>query len=196
MKVTRLFPLFLLISLVFTSCKNETNEATVQTPTKTETTPVKSVSVATGSLMEKVMSHKELKSFASATVTTGISEMLIDKSGPYTILAPSNEAFKLFSNDSKKHFFNPKNKEDFATLLKNHILEENIGSADLLQRIRDKGTLTLETIGDATLKASLKDGVIILKDENGGEAIVGTSDIQGANGVVHVIDKVLNTSLK
>lgn len=198
MKITRLFTFVLLISIVFVSCKNEVKETMVETPVQTiETkTPPKTVKVATGSLMAKVMSHKELKSFASASVTTGISEILMNETGPYTIFAPSNNAFNLIPNDIEKHLLNPNSKEDFTSLLKNHMLKGSVGSADLLQRIRDKGTLTLETVGGARLKATLKGGSIILKDDNGDEATIGTSDIQSANGVVHVIDKVLYTKLK
>ena len=142
------------------------------------------------SVMSKLMVTGETKNYASALVTTGLTEMLSKNEGPYTIFAPSNAAFDSIPAEKKKNLLNVKNKEALSTLLKNHMVEGDVASSALLQKGKG-GSNTLKTLGGKTLTV-VKSGMdIMIEDENGNKALVGKSDINGSNGVVHVLDKVL-----
>ena len=70
------------------------------------------------------------------------------------------------------------------------MVEGDIASSALLQKGKG-GSNTLKTLGGKTLTV-VKSGMdIMIEDENGNKALVGKSDINGSNGVVHVLDKVL-----
>ena len=198
-RVTRLFFSVLVFSS-FIACKNDKKETIKVEDEIIKEAPQKVQQVKKeltveekerlNSVMSKLMVTGETKNYASALVTTGLTEMLSKNEGPYTIFAPSNAAFDSIPAEKKKNLLNVKNKEALSTLLKNHMVEGDIASSALLQK--GKGGLnTLKTLGGKTLTV-VKSGMdIMIEDENGNKALVGKSDINGSNGVVHVLDKVL-----
>lgn len=198
-RVTQLFFSVLVFSSFF-ACKNDKKETIKVEDEIIKEAPQKVQQVKKeltveekerlNSVMSKLMVTGETKNYASALVTTGLTEMLSKNEGPYTIFAPSNAAFDSIPAEKKKNLLNVKNKEALSTLLKNHMVEGDVASSALLQKGKG-GSNTLKTLGGKTLTV-VKSGMdIMIEDENGNKALVGKSDINGSNGVVHVLDKVL-----
>lgn len=198
-RVTQLFFSVLVFSS-FIACKNDKKETIKVEDEIIKEAPQKVQQVKKeltveekerlNSVMSKLMVTGETKNYASALVTTGLTEMLSKNEGPYTIFAPSNAAFDSIPAEKKKNLLNVKNKEALSTLLKNHMVEGDVASSALLQKGKG-GSNTLKTLGGKTLTV-VKSGMdIMIEDENGNKALVGKSDINGSNGVVHVLDKVL-----
>ena len=132
----------------------------------------------------------ETKTFASALVSTGLTDMLSKNKGPYTIFAPTTIAFDSLDIEKKREILNPKNKEKLSALLKNHIVEGKVSSSELLQKSKGSSN-TLKTLGGKTFTVAKQGSDLVITDGNGAKAVLGKSDIEGSNGVVHVIDEVL-----
>ncbi len=197
MTIKRLhIPLLILFStFLFVACKNEGDtalpNANVDDAPKKELPQKQKDRV--NSVMTKMMVTSELKTFTSATVTAGLTDMLQQEKGPFTIIAPSNEAFKGLPKDELNKLLKPENKGALVELLKNHIIKQDLNSADLTKSLRN-GAQVLTTLGGAKLTL-YKDGLdMILKDDAGQTAVIGKSDILGSNGIVHVISGVLTVT--
>lgn len=201
MKYNQLFIIGLLATTTLFSCKNdvkedvkeEVAETAIEVPKKEEVkardlTPVQKNKVT--SLWAKVSARPDTKSFIRLMTSAEIAEMLLIASSEYTIFAPNNASFSVFSE--KMNITNdPAQKGELATLLKNHIVAGSINSADLVQTIKKNGTAVLPTLTGQKLTATMDGDAIIITNEAGAKATVKKSDIMASNGVLHVIDAVL-----
>lgn len=113
--------------------------------------------------------------------------------GPFTVFAPTDDAFAKLPAGAVDGLLKPEMKADLAGVLTYHVVSGNVDAASLLQQIEaGGGTATLTTVQGATLTA-MSDGAggVMLHDTKGGTAKVTTADVRQSNGVVHVIDTVL-----
>lgn len=203
--MNNIFRAFCLIcfSILISSCKNENKktEEIVETQDQPETViPVKKEPIVLtendkkvlSSLLSKAMQNPSTKKYVSALISANLNKTLSDQDGPFTVFAPSNEAFVSLSEENKKRLTNAKNKDSITILLKTHIVEGNYNTEALTSEIKKhKGKFVLTTMSGATLTASKKGKDISIKDENGKEAIIVKRDIEASNGVLHVLNKVL-----
>ena len=112
--------------------------------------------------------------------------------GPFTVFAPTNEAFGKLPKGTVENLLKTENKATLAKILTYHVVAGNLDAAAVVKAIKDgNGKVTLKTVSGGTLTASLKNGKVILTDEKGGIATVTATDLKAGNGVVHVIDTVL-----
>ena len=196
--------LVLVVSISLFSCKDDTKKETVADEEGTKTEVVQEVTKAekktlteaddkiVNSVLTRSMMTQELATFSSALVSAGLTDMLANEEGPFTILAPSSEAFAKIPSDKMNTLLNTSNKEDLQQLLKNHMVEGNMDSAALTQRANKSGNgRTLTTLSGAKLTVKMEGDNIVITDASGNKATVGKSDISGSNGVVHVVDAVL-----
>ena len=202
--IARFFCLIFICSAFF-SCKNEgksTAEDIDNDPQESVITPVpekkelvKEVVDQENSVMLKSMITPELKTLSSMFVTTGLSDILSKKGGPFTIIGPSNDAFTSLGQLQMNDLLNAANEDKLVVLIKGHVVEESLDSATLVQKIKDgNGSYKIISMSGATYTASREGTEIVITDINGVVARLGKSDIKGANGVVHVVDKVLGVN--
>ncbi len=199
------FFFFIIISSAFFSCKNEgkstienvdngsKESVTVPIPEKKELTPELEDQV--NSVMVKSMVTPELKTFSSLLVTIGLADILSKKEGPFTLIGPSNEAFASLGELQMKELLNTANTDELVRLVKSHVIEESLDSTTLVQKIKEgKGSYEIISMSGATYIASIEGTTIVVTDIKGVAAQIRKSDIKGANGVVHVLDKVLGVN--
>lgn len=113
--------------------------------------------------------------------------------GPFTVFAPTDDAFGKLPAGAVDGLLKPEAKADLTGVLTYHVVSGNVDAATLLGQIEaGGGTATLTTVQGGTLTAT-PDGAggILLTDAKGGTAKVTTADVRQSNGVVHVIDGVL-----
>ncbi len=116
----------------------------------------------------------------------------LQSAGPFTVFAPTNNAFAKLPKGTVENLLKPENKATLAKILTYHVVAGNLDAAAVLKAINDgKGKVTLKTVSGGTLTASLKEGKVILTDEKGGISTVTATDLKAGNGVIHVIDTVL-----
>jgi uncharacterized surface protein with fasciclin (FAS1) repeats len=127
-----------------------------------------------------------------AAVTAASLVETLQSAGPFTVFAPTNDAFAKLPAGTVETLLRPENKAKLAQILTYHVVAGNLDAAAVIAAIKaGKGKAAVKTVSGGTLTASLKDGKVILTDENGGVATVVAADIKAGNGVVHVIDTVV-----
>lgn len=112
--------------------------------------------------------------------------------GPFTVFAPTNEAFAKLPKGTVENLVKPENKSTLTKILTYHVVAGNVDAAAVVKAIKEgKGKATLKTVSGGTLTASLKNDKVILTDEKGGTSMVTATDLKAGNGVIHVINTVL-----
>ena len=113
--------------------------------------------------------------------------------GPFTVFAPTNEAFGKLPAGTVDALLKPDAKAALTGVLTYHVVAGNVDAATLAKQIQaGGGTATLTTVQGGTLTAKADGmGGIVLTDAKGGTAKVVAADMRQSNGVVHVIDSVL-----
>lgn len=112
--------------------------------------------------------------------------------GPFTVFAPTNDAFDRISAESLNALLQPEAKAQLTQILTCHVVAGNAMSDAIAGMIADDGGMhPVETVGGCTLQAKMDGSKITLTDENGREATVTIADVRQSNGVIHVIDRVL-----
>jgi uncharacterized surface protein with fasciclin (FAS1) repeats len=112
--------------------------------------------------------------------------------GPFTVFAPTNDAFNKLPEGTVANLLKPENKEQLATILTYHVVSGNLDAAAVLDAInKGDGKVVLTTVSGGKLTASLDMGKVKLTDESGNSAFVTVADLKGTNGVIHVIDAVV-----
>ena len=128
---------------------------------------------------------------ATSTLSTALGsaglESTLEGSGPFTVFAPSNDAFSGVNVDALTG-----DTDLLSKILTYHVVQGEVKAGDLVQMIRkNKGTAEVKTVEGASLSASIKNGDVVLTDAAGNEIKVVNTNIQTSNGVIHAIDGVL-----
>ena len=111
--------------------------------------------------------------------------------GPFTVFAPTNEAFAKLG-DTVNTLLKPENKATLTKILTYHVVPGKFTSADVVKAIKaGGGKAELKTVSGGILTAKLSGKDVILTDEKGGTAKVTIPDVIQLNGVIHVIDAVV-----
>lgn len=119
-------------------------------------------------------------------------ENLLDKSGPFTIFAPSDLAFENLSGKSVEDLLDPKNKEELKNILTYHIVAGTLSASKILKAMcRGRGKATFTTVHGDDITATMKGIDIILTDSYGNSAMIVVADSKQRNGVIHEIDSVI-----
>ena len=201
----KLFTFLLLSTFLIVSCKNETqtdksvnaNSEIIEKPVgkraqKRDLTQADIEEI--NSVMSRVMTEPSLKKYASYIVTAGLVEMLSKGEGTYTVFAPSNAALESLTVEKKKFYANPENKTMLEEMLKSHIVEGTMDKENLLKAINKSGKAKLKTLAGITLTASKVGDDIMISDGKGGKATLLKDGVLGSNGVVYVVDGVMNAN--
>ena len=127
-----------------------------------------------------------------AAVTAADLVTVLQGAGPFTVFAPVNAAFDKLPEGTVASLLKPENKATLAKILTYHVVAGSIDAAEVVKAIKGgKGKAVLTTVSGGKLTASLKEGKVILTDENGGVSTVVATDLKAGNGIVHVIDTVV-----
>jgi uncharacterized surface protein with fasciclin (FAS1) repeats len=127
----------------------------------------------------------------AAVKAAGLVETL-KSAGPFTVFAPTNDAFAKLPAGTVETLLKPENKAKLAAILTYHVVAGNLDAKAVMEAIKKgNGKVVLTTVNGAKLTATIDGGKVKLTDENGGSAYVTATDLKGSNGVIHVIDSVL-----
>ncbi|MDZ7634599.1 MAG: fasciclin domain-containing protein [Bacteroidales bacterium] len=116
----------------------------------------------------------------------------LKSAGPFTVFAPTNEAFNKLPEGTVANLLKPENKAQLAKILTYHVVSGNLDATAVLDAIKKgNGKVVLTTVSGGMLTASLDMGKVKLTDESGNSAYVIVADLKGSNGVIHVIYAVV-----
>ncbi len=160
----------------------------------TEEPAVKAGSTARNTtIRDFVSSSPNYVTLQNALQSAELSQKL-KESGPYTVFAPSNSAFKKLPTAVQNSLLEGRNHSALVKLLSYHVVNGSVDAAELTRQIKaGSGKARLQTLAGGTLTAQLgANGQIVLTDEQGGTAHVDAADTYQTNGVIHGIDAVLS----
>jgi uncharacterized surface protein with fasciclin (FAS1) repeats len=142
-------------------------------------------------VVDVAVGSKAHSTLVAAVKAAGLVETL-QGAGPFTVFAPVNDAFGKLPAGTVESLLKPENKAQLIKILTYHVVAGNLDAAAVVKAIQDgKGKVVVKTVSGGSLTASLKDGKVILTDENGGVSTVTATDLKAGNGVIHVIDSVV-----
>ncbi|HLX91253.1 MAG TPA: fasciclin domain-containing protein [Puia sp.] len=142
-------------------------------------------------IVENAVNSKDHTTLVAAVKAAGLVETL-ESPGPYTVFAPTNEAFDMLPKGTVETLLKPENKAKLSGILTYHVVAGSLGSKEIADMIKSgNGTAELNTVSGGKLWAMMKGNKIVLKDENGTTAMITIKNVYQSNGVIHVIDHVL-----
>jgi uncharacterized surface protein with fasciclin (FAS1) repeats len=142
-------------------------------------------------IVQNAVNSKDHTTLVAAVKAAGLVETL-ETPGPFTVFAPTNEAFGMLPKGTVETLLKPENKSMLTTILTYHVVAGKLDSKELARLIKaGKGKAELKTVAGGTLWASMKGDKIMLTDEKGGMATVTIKNVYQSNGVIHVIDHVV-----
>lgn len=146
----------------------------------------------TKNIVENAVNSADHTTLVAAVKAAGLVETL-EGPGPFTVFAPTNEAFNKLPAGTVDTLLKPENKAALTRILTYHVVAGRLSASDLMKKIKEgMGSAELTTVEGGKLWVMLHDGKhIMLKDEKGGTALVTIANVFQSNGVIHVIDTVV-----
>jgi uncharacterized surface protein with fasciclin (FAS1) repeats len=142
-------------------------------------------------VVENALESADHTTLVAAVQAAGLVETL-SGAGPFTVFAPTNDAFAALPAGTVEGLLTPESKDALTKILTCHVVGAQALAADVAKMIADGGgTAMVDTVGGCKLTAALDGDMVKITDEAGGVATVVAADIMGSNGVIHVIDAVL-----
>lgn len=146
---------------------------------------------ASKNIVENAVNSKDHTTLVAAVKAAGLVKTL-EGPGPFTVFAPTNEAFAMLPKGTVENLLKPENKAELTKILTCHVVAKDITSKQLIDWINNNGgSYDLKTVGGCTIKATHTGDTIMLTDERGDTAKVTIADVKQSNGEIDVIDKVL-----
>lgn len=142
-------------------------------------------------IIENAVNSKNHTTLVAAVKAAGLVETL-SGTGPFTVFAPTNAAFKKLPAGTVDNLLKPESKDALAAILTYHVLAGKVSATDVLNGIKaGKGKFVAKTVAGGELTFSLKGKKVQITDGSGRKAFVTIADVNQSNGVIHVIDAVL-----
>lgn len=144
-----------------------------------------------GNIVAAASASPDFKTLVTAVKAAKLTDTLASK-GPFTVFAPTNDAFAKLDAGTVENLLKPENRDQLTRILTYHVVSGKVTAADLLQQIQaGNGQATLTTVEGSTLTAKLQGDSVVLVDENNRTSVVTKTDLEQSNGVIHVIDTVV-----
>ena len=142
-------------------------------------------------IIENAVNSKDHTTLVAAVKTAELVETLKGE-GPFTVFAPTNEAFEKLPKGTVETLLMTENKAKLQSILTYHVVAGKVSAMDLMKMIKDgNGKAELTTVNGGTLTAMLKGKKVQLKDAAGNLSTVTIADVNQSNGIIHVIDAVV-----
>ncbi|MDQ3141448.1 MAG: fasciclin domain-containing protein [Bacteroidota bacterium] len=143
-------------------------------------------------IVSNAINSKDHTTLVAAVKAAGLVETLQSK-GPFTVLAPVNNAFEDLPEGTVETLLKPENKSALSGVLTYHVLAGTYSFATIKAAIaKAGGKKKMKTVNGQELifKMNGKNNIVVL-DSKGSVSNISTYDVFQSNGVIHVIDKVL-----
>lgn len=150
----------------------------------------------TRTIVENASAASNLTTLVSAVKAAGLVATLSGP-GPFTVFAPTNDAFSRLAPGTLTTLMKPANKATLTKVLTYHVVPGKLTLADLQSKVQaGGGTATLTTVAGQPLTVTYANNVVTLTDPTGNKSYVETPDVQQSNGIVHVVNGVLVPKLQ
>jgi uncharacterized surface protein with fasciclin (FAS1) repeats len=145
----------------------------------------------TKDIVDNAVNSKDHTTLVAAVKAAGLVDTL-KGTGPFTVFAPTNEAFAKLPAGAVDTLVKPENKDTLTKILTYHVVPGKLSASDIRKMIRTGGgKAELKTVEGETLTAMMHDNMISLTDQKGGMSMITIPNVYQSNGVIHVVDTVL-----
>ncbi|HEY5070573.1 MAG TPA: fasciclin domain-containing protein [Caulobacteraceae bacterium] len=142
-------------------------------------------------IVENAVNSRDHTTLVAAVKAAGLVDTL-EGPGPFTVFAPTNEAFAKLPAGTVDTLVMPANKATLTKILTYHVVAGRLTAADLKRMIRSGGgRATLTTVEGEPLTIAMAGGGLELTDAKGGTSMITIANVMQSNGVIHVVDTVL-----
>src|SRR6202167_3119792 len=141
----------------------------------------------TKNIIQNAVNSADHTTLVAAVKAAGLVDTL-EGPGPFTVFAPTNEAFAKLPAGTVDNLVKPENKEMLTKILTYHVVAGKWDSRAIAKLIKEgNGKAQLKTVEGGPLWASMDGRTLVLTDEKGGTARVTIANVYQSNGVIHVI---------
>ena len=130
-------------------------------------------------IVDTAVASDDFETLVAAVQAAGLVETLKGE-GPFTVFAPTDEAFAALPEGTVETLLQPENRDQLTAILTYHVVPAAVPSSDLAGQ-----TVSVTTVNGARLTVDGRDGVMV------NDATVVTPDIEASNGIIHVVDTVI-----
>ncbi|CAL2065408.1 fasciclin domain-containing protein [Tenacibaculum sp. 190524A05c] len=117
---------------------------------------------------------------------------VLNGDGPFTVFAPTNDAFGKLPEGTVYSLLKPENKKILTAVLTYHVVAGKFDAKAVVKAIKaNNGKFVIKTVQGNSLTAMIKDGNVLLKDTKGNVSKVIMTDVEASNGIIHAIDTVV-----
>ena len=142
-------------------------------------------------IIENAVNSKDHTTLVAAVKAAGLVDTLSGP-GPFTVFAPTNEAFDKLPQGTVATLVEPANKATLTKILTYHVVAGRMTAMDLAAKVREGGgKAMLTTVEGGALTVTKRGSHLILTDEKGGTSMITIANVMQSNGVIHVVDTVL-----
>src|SRR5580693_5308084 len=143
-------------------------------------------------IVQNAVNSQDHTTLVAAVKAAGLVDTL-SGAGPFTVFAPTNEAFAKLPAGTVDNLLKPENKATLTKVLTYHVVPGRMTAANLMKAVKDgEGQAKLKTVsGDWLIVKSAGPGKLSVTDAKGDVAMVTIADVMQSNGVIHVLDTVL-----
>ena len=143
-------------------------------------------------IIQNAVNSKDHTTLVAAVKAAGLVDTL-SGAGPFTVFAPTNEAFAKLPAGTVDNLLKPENKPTLTKVLTYHVVAGRMTAADLMKAVKDgEGEAHLKTVaGEDLIVKQAGPGKLTVTDAKGDVAMVTIADVLQSNGVIHVVDTVM-----
>ncbi|AXK51927.1 MULTISPECIES: fasciclin domain-containing protein [Pseudomonas] len=142
-------------------------------------------------IVENAVNSKDHTTLVTAVKAAGLVDTLNSK-GPFTVFAPTNEAFAKLPAGTVETLVKPEHKADLTKILTYHVVPGTQTAGQLMAEAKQNGgQVTLKTVQGEALTVKPYEGKLWVIDVKGAKAAISIADVMQSNGVIHVVDSVL-----
>lgn len=142
-------------------------------------------------IVENAVNSADHTTLVAAVKAAGLVDTLMSD-GPFTVFAPTNDAFARLKDGTVEALLDPAAKAQLTQILTCHVVGADAMSMAIKGMVDDDGGMHIvPTLGGCMLKATYDGDKIMLEDEQGRIINVTIADVEQSNGVIHVVDRVI-----
>jgi len=146
---------------------------------------------ASNTIVDVAVSNKDFSTLVAALKAADLV-IALQGAGPFTVFAPTNDAFAKIDAETLASLLEKKNQKVLANILTYHVISGKLAAADVVAALeKGKGSVVLTALNGEAITVMQKDGKIWLKDSNDNYSEITATDVMADNGVIHVINTVV-----
>ena len=142
-------------------------------------------------IVQNAVNSKDHTTLVAAVKAAGLVDTL-QSPGPFTVFAPTNDAFAKLPAGTVDTLLKPENKQTLTSVLTYHVVAGRMSAKELMDKVKSNGgKTTLKTVAGGEITIAEKNGKLSVWDAKGGSAQITIQNVNQSNGVIHVVDTVL-----